>query len=173
MKKLIVILGTVTPLLYGCATTGSNSSYDASQYGQKQHLNTVVLNNIYLSAQDIQNSLNSLNGVEKSRYASSGLPLENVSAPDLEHKELSVNWYGPIEPLLKQITDLVGYKLQVYGKEPPTAIIINLGSSIKNEKASALAILRNIDIQSKTQAKLYVDPENKVISLRYTNYAAS
>ncbi|MCF6777454.1 DotD/TraH family lipoprotein [Thiotrichales bacterium 19X7-9] len=171
MKKTLIILGMMTPLLYGCASNPSNDK--SLEYGQQQHLNTVVLNNIYLSAQQIQDSINTLNGVEKARYGSSALPLENVNAPELASKELSVSWYGPIEPLLKQITDLIGYKLQVYGKKPPFPVIVNLGSSNKNEKASALSILRNIDIQSKSQAKLYVDPENKIISLRYVNNAVS
>lgn len=170
MNKKSILLGVATPfLLYGCASAPNNSA----EYAQQQHLNTVVLNNIYLSAQDIQNSLSHLNGVEKARYGETSMPLENVDAPDLENKELSVSWYGPIEPLLKQITQLIGYKLQVYGKNPPFPVIINLGNADKNEKASALAILRNIDIQMKSQGQLYIDPSHKIISLRYKNNAAS
>ena len=171
MKKAIMILGTITPLLYGCATTSGDS--DRIEHAQQQHLNSVVLNNIYLSAQNIQDSLSTLNGVEKARYATTELPLDNVDAPELESKELSVSWYGPIEPLLQQIASLIDYKVQVYGKKPPFPVIINLGSSNKNEVASALSVLRNIDIQTKAQAQLYIDPTNRIISLRYSNHAAS
>ena len=78
MKKTLIILGMMTPLLYGCASNPSNDK--SLEYGQQQHLNTVVLNNIYLSAQQIQDSVNTLNGVEKARYGSAALPLTFIKA---------------------------------------------------------------------------------------------
>ena len=77
----------------------------------------------------------------------------------------SLQWTGPIEPLLRKIAHSTGYHLQVIGTEPPTPIIVSI-----NKKNKPLAtILRDAIFQAQGQANVSVYPANKIIELRYKN----
>ena len=160
-KLMIACFFPACLLISGCAST---STLKAAQ--QDEYLNKVVLNQIKVSTSSIQHSLESLNAIELSKYGQPKLPFKGVKAQNLS-KELSITWYGPVEPLLKQIADSVGYKVQTFGKTPLFPVVILLGDLNMPVKDSALNILTNIAVQAKAQAVLSINTKVHVISIRY------
>lgn len=75
----------------------------------------------------------------------------------------SLNWYGPLQPLLLKIAQTSGYKLRVLGNEPATPILI-----VINAQDEPLAdILQNTIYQAAGKATVNVYPNTNVIELRY------
>ena len=78
----------------------------------------------------------------------------------------SINWTGPIEPLLQHIATMSHYTLHIVGNPPAIPVLINL-----NKKNEVLAtILRNITYQAAKQATITTYPKKHVIELRYHAY---
>ena len=75
----------------------------------------------------------------------------------------SVDWSGPIAPLVKQIAKASGYRMNVLGTPPAIPVIVTI-----NEKNAMMAdILRNAGYQCGRRATVVIYPENRVIELRY------
>ncbi|MDO8953911.1 MAG: DotD/TraH family lipoprotein [Gammaproteobacteria bacterium] len=111
-------------------------------------------------------SLSQLAAIEKARYQSEAyMPFANVHDQALD-TFVSIQWYGPIAPLLQQVADMIGYKLQVFGKPPTTPILVNIDDT--QQKTSAINIIRNADLQAGANANILIFTDQKLISLRYT-----
>ena len=75
----------------------------------------------------------------------------------------SIDWSGPIAPIVKHIAKASGYKVRLMGQEPTVPIIITL-----NTKDIPLAtILRDVHYQANNKADIRVSKKHKVIELRY------
>lgn len=75
----------------------------------------------------------------------------------------SVDWSGPVEPLIKQLADSSNYKLRVLGTHPAIPVIVTIYS-----KNTMLAdILRDIGYQCGRRANVVVFPDSRVIELSY------
>ena len=111
-------------------------------------------------------SLSQLAAIEKARYQSEAyMPFANVHDQSLD-TFVSIQWYGPIVPLLQQVADMIGYQLQVFGKPPITPILVNIDDT--QQKTSAINIIRNADLQAGANANILIFTDQKLISLRYT-----
>jgi len=75
----------------------------------------------------------------------------------------SVDWIGPVEPLLQKIAAVTHYRLRVIGRSPPVPVIVTIDV---NDKPIA-DILRNATYQAAKRANVLVYPRTKVIELRY------
>lgn len=75
----------------------------------------------------------------------------------------TVDWSGPIEPLLKQIAIASNYRLRVLGTEPAIPVLVTVYS--KNVMLGD--ILRDVGYQGGRRATVVVYPESRVIELRY------
>jgi defect-in-organelle-trafficking protein DotD len=75
----------------------------------------------------------------------------------------SIDWSGPIEPLLKQIAIASNYRLRVLGTSPAIPVLVTL--YIKN--AMLGDVLRDVGYQGGRRAAVVVYPESRVIELRY------
>lgn len=75
----------------------------------------------------------------------------------------SVDWSGPIGPLVNKITQAISYRLRVLGQEPAVPIIITLST----KRAPVGDILRDVDFQAGKKAHVVVYPRTKVVELRY------
>ncbi len=75
----------------------------------------------------------------------------------------SVDWSGPIEPLVKQLASAANYRLSVLGTKPGIPVLVTL-----YKKNTMLAdILRDAGYQCGRRATVVVFPESRVIELRY------
>lgn len=75
----------------------------------------------------------------------------------------SIDWSGPIEPLVKHICQVSKYTFRKLGQEPRIPIMITI-----NSKNKPLAhILRDVHYLANDKAEIHVDQKKKVIELRY------
>jgi len=75
----------------------------------------------------------------------------------------SVDWSGPVQPLLREIARSTSYRLRVLGPEPGIPVMVSVYD--KNMKIGE--VLRNIAYQCGRRATVAVYPEEQVIELRY------
>ncbi|OGT37353.1 MAG: hypothetical protein A3F12_06235 [Gammaproteobacteria bacterium RIFCSPHIGHO2_12_FULL_38_14] len=75
----------------------------------------------------------------------------------------SIDWSGPVEPLIKQIAKAADYRVRVLGTRPAIPIIVTV--YVKN--AMLGDILRDVGYQCGRRASVVVFPGSRVIELRY------
>jgi defect-in-organelle-trafficking protein DotD len=75
----------------------------------------------------------------------------------------SIDWSGPIEPLLKQIAIASNYRLRVLGTQPAIPVLVTVYS--KNVMLGD--VLRDVGYQGGRRASVVVYPDARVIELRY------
>lgn len=160
-------------LLASCSNSTQTYDEDALQHhndllqsvGAEDMIASVnVTSRLVESADSVRNSLNQLAQVEmaaapKSKFDYSHSDQYQITAD----KKASVDWAGPVEPILQKIAVSAGYKLRVIGKKPPIPALV----TIKAENAYISDIIRDIAYQANTKAKIAVYNKKKVIELRY------
>ena len=98
-------------------------------------------------------------------------PAKGASLPDPDklgmHQVASIDWSGPVEPLVRRLAKAIDYQVSVLGRRPAVPVIITL--STKN--APVASILRDIDFQSGHKAHVVVlsrsKSKSKIIEIRY------
>ena len=75
----------------------------------------------------------------------------------------TINWTGPVEPLLKQVAQAGHYRLHVLGNEPGIPVIVQI---LANNKP-LLDILRDVRYQVAKKARIKLYPTARIIELRY------
>ncbi len=75
----------------------------------------------------------------------------------------SLNWYGPLQPLLAKIANAANYKFRVLGNPPATPIIIAINAT--NQPLAS--ILQNAIYQAANKANVNIYPGQRILELRY------
>lgn len=75
----------------------------------------------------------------------------------------SIDWSGPIEPLVRQIAKAARYRVRVLGTSPAIPVIV----TVYTKNAMLGDILRDAGYQCGRRAAVVVFPETRVIELRY------
>jgi defect in organelle trafficking protein DotD len=75
----------------------------------------------------------------------------------------SIDWSGPVEPVVKQIADATGYQFKVLGHAPTIPVIVYVAS--RNQMIGDT--LRDIAFQVSRRIHIVVFPATKIIELRY------
>lgn len=75
----------------------------------------------------------------------------------------TVDWSGPVEPLLRQIARAANYRVRVLGTEPAIPVLV----TIYQKNAALGDILRNVGFQCGRRASVVIFPESRIIELRY------
>ncbi len=116
------------------------------------------------AASSVSNSLNELAEIEAASTprGATGKPLPESESYALQSKA-SVDWSGPIEPLLERIARMSGFRLSILGKEPPIPVLVSL--SAKN--ISLADMLRDAALQAGNKADVLVYSNRGIIELRY------
>jgi defect-in-organelle-trafficking protein DotD len=175
-KKLqILMLAGCCLFLNACSNNHqyfSNDDYTAGDYNQLQaeaqqrraadHRAYVALAE---SASSVSQSLTHLAQTEQAAH-----PPMSVSTPPSPASygmgmRASINWNGPVKPVVQQLANAANYKLKVLGKEPPIPVIV----SVSAKNAAVGNILRDIGYQSKKRAQIVVFPSKHTIELRYAD----
>lgn len=116
------------------------------------------------AASSVSNSLSELAEIEAAATPPgvTGKPL-----PDSENYALqsraTVDWSGPIEPLLERIAKLTGFHLRVLGKAPAIPVLVSISAHNK----PYTEILRDAALQAGNKADVLVYSSSRVIELRY------
>ncbi|MDX1900670.1 MAG: type IVB secretion system lipoprotein DotD [Gammaproteobacteria bacterium] len=75
----------------------------------------------------------------------------------------SIDWSGPVEPVLSEMARATGYRLRVLGKAPAIPLMV----SVYDKNMMMGDILRDVGYQCGRRASVVVFPETRVIELRY------
>lgn len=159
MKKtiLVLVLGSLT----GCATTSGH--FPSSETPTINAPSDDAGVSLAEAARSVSQSLNELKALEKaSNPPTKALPYPTASS-HLDKIVASVDWSGPVEPLLKRIAKLAGYRFVVIGRTPTIPILVTI--SAQNTPLSD--IVRNIDLQSGQRASIAIYPGVRTLELRY------
>ena len=158
LGNLVVIMGVLGSLLIGCSAKpkivppgGRQTRIDAEAQ-------------LAEAAASISDSLNELARIEKSNNRPSKLrspaDAEMVSMNQLT----SLDWSGPVEPLVRKLAAISSYRLKVLGTEPGIPVLV----SITARDTTVSDILRNINFQAASKANIEIYPASRIIELRYT-----
>lgn len=78
-------------------------------------------------------------------------------------QSVTIDWTGPIEPLIKKIAGVTHYQFRVLGKEPAAPIVV-----IAHYRNTPIGeVLRNAGYQCGKRANVVIFPNSRVIELRY------
>lgn len=158
MKKITVAF--LISFLTACSTTqNSPSSITPSSISPNADDAAVKLAE---AARSVSQSLNELKTIEKASHPSIK-PLPYPTASGLEKISASVDWSGPIEPLLQRIANLANYKLEIIGRRPAIPVLVTISA----QTTPLSYIVRNADLQAGMKANIAVYPGIHTIELRY------
>lgn len=117
------------------------------------------------AATSVSHSLTDLAATEQAAFH----PINTQAIPDPAAygmgARVSIDWSGPIEPIVQQIAQASAYRVNVVGKEPAVPILVTVNA--KNEMLGD--ILSNVGYQCGKRADLVLYPETQVIELRYAS----
>lgn len=75
----------------------------------------------------------------------------------------TVDWSGPVEPLVKQIARATHYRLRVLGHPPAIPVLV----TVYDKNMIIADILRDVGYQCGRRASVVIFPDSRVIELRY------
>lgn len=106
--------------------------------------------------------------VDLAETAQAAHPLPNLAPPPSPATYgmaglTSVDWSGPVEPLLRQIAIASNYRLRVLGTCPGIPVLV----SVYQKNAMLGDVLRDVGYQCGRRATVVVYPGSRVIELRY------
>lgn len=88
---------------------------------------------------------------------------EDESPPLVLTRLLTIDWSGPVEPILKQVAQASQLRLKVLGHEPAIPVIV----SLDRHETMAYDVLQDIQGQVSGRASIVVFPTSGVIELHY------
>ncbi len=107
-------------------------------------------------------ALETLASIEQTRTpAAIEHPVTNIP-PELK-RGITVNWVGPVENILKTVSNRASYKFSIIGEAPANDVVISL--DIENKPI--FDVLRSIGLQLGTRADVQVDSKAQTVELKY------
>lgn len=147
-KQLFII--SIVAILVGCSPKPTYEMSDVEYQLMK-------------SAMSVENSLKTL-AATQDIYAKNAINTDILVTPQGGMGGLaSLDWSGPIEPLLEKIAEMTRYRVKVLGPIPPIPLIVTISS---RERVVA-DILKDAGLQAGKRANLVVYPTSRIIELRY------
>lgn len=84
-------------------------------------------------------------------------------APEELMRKVTIDWTGPVEPLLATLADRAGYQFTVIGSPSPTPAVV----SVNVIDRPIVEQLRSVGLQVTGTADVVVDAGRKVVELQY------
>lgn len=107
-------------------------------------------------------ALEALAAVEQAR--SPGIAVEPISnVPTELARAITVNWVGPVEPIVKTLADRASYGFMAIGEQPPVPVVV----SVNVENRPVIDVLRSIGLQLGQRADVRVDAVRRMIEIHY------
>lgn len=165
-KLLTILIATSVATLAGCANESAKEVNLNLKYITANSA-PIKTNDEYAQAQmaeastAVGHSLQQLSAIQMAQHPGIRLPKVNNSK-GLSHLA-SLNWNGPVEPVVSHIAAAAGYHFRVLGRKPAIPVIITINS----EHQTLGGILRNISLQAQPTATIKIDSNQQIIELRY------
>ena len=117
------------------------------------------------AAVSVSHSLNELARIERASHPTLHFA-DPVSPKKLGMEAIaSVDWTGPLEPLIEKLAKACHYKVNVVGRRPTIPALV----SVSAHNATLAQIMRNAVYQAQKKAQIAVYASSKVIEIRYKN----
>lgn len=161
IKLRTIFVVTLLAFLSACASNAASDTraedYAAEMGVQKARTKLAE------AAVSTSDSLNQLAAIEKVRAPKSKLsqPI-NADAAGLGGLA-SVDWTGPVEPLVLKLAEAGDYKFRAVGKNPSIPVLV----AVYAENMPLADILRDTNLQAGRKADIVVYPNHRLIELRY------
>ncbi len=167
--KLPLIICCATLLVSGCMsnihkrTTSRDPGFYESgmRFEPRAHDEAEV--KIAESADSINDSLKELSEIERAVHPGARLPKPPNPARIGMAGTASIDWIGPVEPLIEKIAKASHYRVRVLGSKPAIPALVQ----ISKQDVPLMDILRDVTFQVQKKADIVVYPSNRVIELRY------
>lgn len=115
------------------------------------------------AAASVSQSLNQLAALEKAVHPTAKIPAPPDPASIGMAKLASVNWTGPVEPLIRKIAAATHYRVRVVGRRPAIPALV----SVNAQNTPIADILRDASFQVEKKANVVLYPRTRVIEIRY------
>jgi defect-in-organelle-trafficking protein DotD len=153
MNYKIVLITLLFLMLFACAMPKPPPSYDLNR-------NEASLAEASFA---VSRSI-----VDLAETAQAAHPLPNLAPPPSPASYgmgglTTIDWSGPVQPLLKQIAIASNYRLLILGTSPAIPVIVTI--YVKNVMLGD--VLRDIGYQCGRRAAVVVYPDSRTIELRY------
>lgn len=163
--KNILFIAASTLLLTSCAETVKsevNLHYVAANKAPAELNNQDAQVQLAEAASSVGKSLQQLSAMQMAVTPKTDIPEIDAKTTGMTQMA-SLDWYGPVLPLLEQIGKATGYKVKVLGDAPAIPVIVSI--SVNNQVMAD--ILRNVTYQVHNKANITVYPDKRIIELRY------
>ncbi len=165
MKIKLISLALLALLITGCSTPRHKLvlTYITTKSAPVQTVDKNSQMELAEAAVSVGKSLQNMAAIELATHpkVKLGAPL-NPKLIGMD-QQTSINWTGPVEPLLHRIADAARYKLHVLGNPPAIPVIVQILAD--NQPLSE--ILRDVRYQVVKKARIKVYPVGRVIEVRY------
>lgn len=159
MKRSFSTALVLVTLCLGACSSTEKFSNDEPQIVAAPDTVTALLAH---AADKASNALETLAAVEAARTPPAGVAPVGEAPPELR-RAMTVNWIGPVEPLVKKLADRAGYEFLVIGAVPVTEIVV----SVDVENQTVIDVLRDVGLQLGVRADIKVDSEKHLIEIHY------
>ncbi len=154
-----------TLVLTGCGSTVKNEvnlHYVAANHAPAEMNNQDAQVQLAEAATSVGKSLQQLSAMQMAVTPQTKLPEIDAKSTGMT-QVTSLDWSGPVQPLLEQIGKATGYKIQVLGEAPAIPVMVSISA---NNQVMA-DILRNVTYQVHNKANITVYSAKRIIELRY------
>ncbi|MBN2690165.1 MAG: type IVB secretion system lipoprotein DotD [Gammaproteobacteria bacterium] len=164
MRNRIFLLALAAVFLAGCSQTGQKELYiNGKSIGGEVSSIKLAEGELAHSSVAIKNSLLQLAEIKRATHPQVRLPLPPNAKNIGMDKLASIDWTGPIEPLVRDVARVCGYKLRVLGKHPAVPVLV----SVHEKNVPIVYILRNAGFQAGNRVNIVLYPRSKILELRY------
>lgn len=153
MKYKIGTISIFSFMLYACAPPPQPAGYDVSKHEAS----------LAEASYSVSRSM-----VDLAETAQAAHPLPPLAPPPAPASYdmgglTTVDWSGPVEPLVRQIALASNYRVRVLGTPPAIPVLV----SVYAKNTLLGDILRDVGYQCGRRASIVIYPGSRVIELRY------
>lgn len=162
LLKLLVV-GLIAILMCGCASKTEEIKTKVITYYPQDAGAADARIKMSEAAVSVSDSLNQLAAIEKATHPKEKLkPPLNADSIGLGALA-SVDWTGPVEPLVAQLAQAGHYKYRVVGRRPAVPVLV----AVYAYNMPLGDILRDTNYQAGKKADIVIYPSQRIIELRY------
>ncbi|MGB6976093.1 MAG: type IVB secretion system lipoprotein DotD [Gammaproteobacteria bacterium] len=139
----------------------------------RQAINNTIINNpnsaananikLAEAAVSISQSLQELAAIDRAANPQAKIPPPTDPVRIGMNGLASVDWTGPVEPLIRKIAKATNYRVRVLGRAPAIPVIV----AIYAQSIPLADILRDVSYQAQKKATIMIYPGSRVLELRY------
>lgn len=164
MKLKYLLLFPVAALFIGCTTHKELVySYITTDSAPVQVGDINSQSQLAEAASSVGHSLQQISAIQKATHP--GVKIAQPLNPDaIGMAQLtSLDWTGPIEPLVRKIAATSHYHVRILGKAPAIPVLVTINA----DNVPLADILRDVTYQVTKKADILIYPASRTIELRY------